>query len=547
MTDIPHGAAPTSEQVTRVEEQLKAGLPGAEEIAAGVRRQAEASGDFATVDRMSLALAEKCFFTDAVAHVVPLTHVRMRAVRAGDVDSELRALRVLAGIWLQFGDLLRARALLTTAVDRARDTGQTYAEGLALANIGYTWAEQDVPASYARYTRQAIETLADAQYATRRGSLLVNLAAALVRDGDLMGAREALERARALGAEDEERPRIFIAIVESEIDLAEDPTTLESFVETGMDVWRRFCAVGMHYDGIRQGSLVANTLVRYGHHERGLGIARDALSELGDRPWARLRAQLLDSVHRCLSALGHWQEAYAVATEQSSLVQRLYTDEGPSLAHQHAELATARYASMVANEQRTQERALAASHRKLAAALARERQLGRELARAAVTDPLTGLYNRRGIEQESNRMLDDARASDWPLAVLAIDVDRFKEVNDTFGHDAGDRVLIGLAERIRAELREGDCVGRFGGEEFLVILAGASLAVAQRVAERIRQRVEDTDLVDCVGRPFHCTVSVGVAALAPGSDSMVDAIRSADVVLYEAKRSGRNRVVLAAD
>lgn len=546
MNDTPPCSACTFEQLAHLEDQLRSGVQGAEEAARSMRVRAERLGDLMTVDRVSLALAEKYFFTDAVPHVVPVTHVRMRAVRAGDAESELRALRVLAGIWLQFGDLLRSRAILTTAIERARDAGRVLDQGLAQANLGYTWAEQDEPSEYARYTREAIETLADPQYATRRGFLHVNLAAALVRTDAVQEARQALETARELRACDDERTRNFIEIVGREIDLAEDPSTLDAFVDTGLEVRRRFCEMGMHYDGARQSSLLAVALRRHGHPDRALTIAQRALDELVDRPWARLRARLLETVHRCLAEQGRWEQAYAVATEQGDLIQELYTGEGASLAHQHAELATTRYASMVANEQRTQERALAASHRKLAAALARERQLGRELAQAAVTDPLTGLYNRRGIEQESGRMVVDARASEWPLAVLTLDIDRFKEINDTFGHSAGDRVLVRVAERIRDELREGDCVGRFGGEEFIVILANADLMSARQVAERIRQNIEGADLTDCVGSSLHRTVSIGVAPVDLAPDGLSDAIRAADAALYEAKRSGRNCVVAAA-
>jgi diguanylate cyclase (GGDEF)-like protein len=165
------------------------------------------------------------------------------------------------------------------------------------------------------------------------------------------------------------------------------------------------------------------------------------------------------------------------------------------------------------------------------------------LYREATTDDLTGLTHRkhflRRLEEEQAR----ARLADQSLAVLMIDVDRFKRVNDTYGHPVGDRVLKGVAWTILRAVRHPDVASRFGGEEFAVLLCGTNLAGAQSVAERIREAVEG----ERYARGSAVTVSVGVALHRPAAESLAvgDVIAAADAALYDAKRGGRNRVCVA--
>jgi two-component system cell cycle response regulator len=156
----------------------------------------------------------------------------------------------------------------------------------------------------------------------------------------------------------------------------------------------------------------------------------------------------------------------------------------------------------------------------------------------AVTDPLTGLRNRRYVRRHLDAVLRGSGA-----AVLLIDVDHFKRVNDTRGHAAGDLVLREVAERVRAHLRAADVVARYGGEEFMVVMAGATTEDACLVAERLRSAIDSTPVV-AEGHALHVTASVGVAAGEPGTpcDEVVGA---ADAALYRAKNSGRNRVQAA--
>ena len=162
--------------------------------------------------------------------------------------------------------------------------------------------------------------------------------------------------------------------------------------------------------------------------------------------------------------------------------------------------------------------------------------------RMASVDPLTGVPNLRGVEAFANRAMRNTRTTLEPLAVLAIDVDRFKSINDTYGHAAGDRVLQQLARACHESMRDGDLLGRIGGEEFLAVLPGTRLDHALDVAERLRNRVATLKLVD-VPEDIRPTISIGAAEMTP-DDADFDALKQrADEAMYRAKEAGRNRVV----
>lgn len=162
----------------------------------------------------------------------------------------------------------------------------------------------------------------------------------------------------------------------------------------------------------------------------------------------------------------------------------------------------------------------------------------------AALDPLTGVYNRRfgmaRLHEEFNR----AVRTTGPLGVMMFDIDHFKKVNDTYGHLAGDRVLIQVAETARAALRDGDVLMRYGGEEFLVILPAASKANSHEVSERLRRMVEETSIAEG-GQMIEVTISIGITSFPElNAESDRELVKRADEALYSAKQSGRNRVVV---
>ncbi|AIQ90024.1 MULTISPECIES: PleD family two-component system response regulator [Methylobacterium] len=161
----------------------------------------------------------------------------------------------------------------------------------------------------------------------------------------------------------------------------------------------------------------------------------------------------------------------------------------------------------------------------------------------AVIDALTGLHNRRYLDNHLGTLFGDEAARRAQLSVLILDIDHFKGINDSFGHEAGDEVLRGFAERVRQHTRPIDIVARYGGEEVVVILPEAGLGEAQGIAERIRERVEAVPFsVLGATRTVPVTVSIGVAVRRGEDLCAADMLRRADLALYRAKAAGRNRV-----
>lgn len=163
----------------------------------------------------------------------------------------------------------------------------------------------------------------------------------------------------------------------------------------------------------------------------------------------------------------------------------------------------------------------------------------------AVVDALTGLNNRRFLETHLAQALDQAAHKGRPLSLMILDIDHFKSVNDTYGHDAGDEVLKVFARRVKRVLRSADLVCRLGGEEFVVVMPETPLAIAERIAERVRAAVERERFPIDQTRAISVTTSIGLAER--GADANADALlRRADKALYASKSAGRNRVTAAA-
>ncbi len=209
----------------------------------------------------------------------------------------------------------------------------------------------------------------------------------------------------------------------------------------------------------------------------------------------------------------------------------LFSDAEPSWLHYGLPLAMVAAAVLVAlgvaDRLLEQRRALTAAERR------------------AETDSLTGVLNRRSVLERLDAACARVQARDLPIALLFIDLDHFKEINDAHGHLAGDACLRAVVAPIQAELRQSDVIGRWGGEEFVVVLTGADANAAHAIAERIVQRVADLT-VEGFDRPIRLTCSIGVAA----SDTLgvwgEHLIARADAAVYDAKGSGRNRVRIAA-
>lgn len=177
--------------------------------------------------------------------------------------------------------------------------------------------------------------------------------------------------------------------------------------------------------------------------------------------------------------------------------------------------------------------------------ISERKMLEQELVHQARTDMLTGLPNRRRFLELAEQELARATRYDGQLSVLMIDLDNFKSINDVHGHQSGDRVLAKFAEICRKTMRSIDIAGRLGGEEFAILLPETDLQHAVEAAERLRQRIADTEMAMENGKNFGFTASFGAASLSPDNDNIDRLLGAADRALYEAKRTGRNRVVRA--
>ncbi len=171
------------------------------------------------------------------------------------------------------------------------------------------------------------------------------------------------------------------------------------------------------------------------------------------------------------------------------------------------------------------------------------RNMEEALRDMASRDPLTGIYNRRSFMELARSQLARAHRFNEPMSVFVLDVDHFKRINDSYGHATGDDALRMVAGGCQAILREYDILGRLGGEEFVVVLPGATAEESRVVAERVRRHLSRMAIPGPEGR-FHLTSSIGISTLDSAYDTLEKAIHRADLALYRAKREGRNRVVV---
>jgi len=171
------------------------------------------------------------------------------------------------------------------------------------------------------------------------------------------------------------------------------------------------------------------------------------------------------------------------------------------------------------------------------------RQLDAELIRYASQDPLTGVANRRVMWEQGQYRVAELKRANTALAVLMIDVDHFKTINDRWGHDGGDHVLVSIAEILKSNIRDEDLLARVGGEEFMVLIRHADERVAEEAAERLRAAIDRERILLPSGDVWHCTASIGYCITTDSQTSWKDVVITADQALYAAKRTGRNRVM----
>ena len=196
------------------------------------------------------------------------------------------------------------------------------------------------------------------------------------------------------------------------------------------------------------------------------------------------------------------------------------------------------------DQHRKTERNLRKANKHLILYLTEIQVLQAKLSEQAIRDPLTSLYNRRYLEETIEREVHRADRENLPLSIIMLDLDHFKQVNDTYGHDAGDLMLKMLSGLLQKECRKGDVACRYGGEEFCIIMPGAPLEIASERAERWRILFSQQSM-KYKNKTVHATASFGVATYPHHGLDGRQVIASADQALYVAKQNGRNQVMLA--
>ena len=465
------------------------------------------------------------------------------------------------------GELGTALADLTASHDLYVRLGDADRERHTLTDIANLYADRRV-GEYDRAIEYYRQLLAAHQAEGNRGGISTayfNLGTTLESKGDPAAAlgyyRRSLEIERQRGDAGE------IAVVERSIGMAltklERPAEALGWLDRALAYYLRIDDA----DGIARVRLSRGTalgaLGRHGEALRELDAARPQFESTGNK---RFLERLHSERARALAATGDTAAAYEARGEQLELQQ--------ALAEQLKEEQTSRLRVQFDTERKEAEnRALVRENRlrgQALAAAARVRRLqsavlaltlllvavlvylvmrhlasARQMRTLAMTDELTRLPNRRHLLSVAQARLSEAQRTSHPLSVLALDVDHFKRINDTFGHEVGDAVLRRVAEACRGALRHDDDIGRTGGEEFIVVLPHADAARAMEVAERLRAAVEGLEWSD-LDPALRVTVSVGVAERAGVEDTFAQLSRRADDSLYAAKEAGRNRVHLAA-
>jgi len=208
----------------------------------------------------------------------------------------------------------------------------------------------------------------------------------------------------------------------------------------------------------------------------------------------------------------------------------------------HRDLGTV-FVARDMTEANNQSRRLSAAHAQLVRQIETIEALRADLARQAARDPLTGLHNRRHLVEEFDSMITAAERTGEHLAVALFDIDRFKSVNDVYGHLTGDAVLVRLSQLMGEQAPPDALIARWGGEEFFVALPDADAAKGLAFADDLRRRFAQNEIV-VEGRTIRCTLSGGVAAFPASGTTIDDLFHAVDVSMYEAKKAGRNLVRL---
>lgn len=512
---------------------------------------ASETNDRALLER-GIALEEAGRYAEAARHYAA---ARAAADRSGDRGLLADALAHQGYVQYVAGDMNQSLVNLRRAYDLQTAAGNAEGRRAALETIAHIYADAKV-GQYDRaveYYRQLLTEYEEAGAGPLVADTLFNIGSTIERKGDPSAALEWFHR--ALAAEEKLGRVEEAAYVRRSIGIALGKVGRPA---EALPVLDRALRVFVETKNVDRAMMTRQSR---GIVLRKLGRTSAAIADLeATRRWfasqksTRFLEKSEDELAGAYADAGRWREAFDARSRQAALQREL----AEKLREEH----TSRLRVQFDAEKKEQEnRALLRD----AAAAARIRRLqtiilflgaaiiialafmavrfvrdARRMRAMAMTDELTRLPNRRHILAVAGEQLRRAEAGGEPFSVLALDIDHFKRINDTYGHAAGDVVLQRVAHACRSALRPGDRVGRTGGEEFTVLLPGTTQADALIVAERLRAAVEALDCSD-VAPDLRVTISIGVAEW-QRPETLARIAARADAVLYRAKELGRNRV-----
>jgi diguanylate cyclase (GGDEF)-like protein len=488
--------------------------------------------------------------------------VLARQVR--DVPLEAETLGNIGYLQYERGAMADALANLQNAYRLSAQLGDEKGRLDALSNIANVYADAHV-AQYDRaieYYKQLLDEYEKHGQPSDVADTMFNIASTYQTKGDFRAAE--LHYRRALAAFQKLRRAADVAFTKRDLGLALMKQGRAAEALPLLDASVAF------YEGHDEENAAQARQFR-GMAYRRVGRLHEALRELDTarrfyerEKKVRFLEKNVEETALVYSQLGDWRKAYDASVRHAALAQMLATSRNDDLSSRlrvafdtekkdQENRALARENSLRATALREAERsrklqiAVSALIALLAAALAilfwRQVVNTRRMRSMAMTDELTRLPNRRHILAAAEIAFDAAKREGRPAAVIVLDIDHFKRINDTWSHAAGDAVLRSVARTCRVALRPADLIGRIGGEEFLVVLNSATAQQAHEIAERLRLAVERLDFPS-IAPDLRVTISLGVCVT---SDyNCTAAIASADSMLYRAKESGRNRVEIEA-
>ncbi len=462
---------------------------------------------------------------------------------AASGDNVLLYLRILsdrAKIHSVLGNRPSAAADFLETIELARVHGDRVTEARALGGLGFLHGHHDEPVPYAAYTRQSLAIFRELGDRQMQAHTLCNLGGALQRMGQLDEAEAcyaegfpiAMELKWSYGQALFLAGRGGVACSRGRLDeglaLYAEANVLLATIDDHFQIGRHLLISGRH-------------LVDAGRYEDSLPFLQRAIAHAVSHGFLAAEAEAHGLLVRSYEALGDLVSANSSLHAKLALRDRLTAER----IEERVRVVEVRMQSEAARREAERERQRAAelqvANDDLRSALERERELMRVLDRLARTDTLTRLANRRHLQEFLAQEMGRSRRRWRPFAIVLLDIDHFKGINDRFGHAVGDEVLVEVGNRLKDALRSVDVVARWGGEEFCAALVDTSGPMAFQVAQRLRTAIYAQPFRTSVGA-VTVTASLGIADLRPGESSVDELIRRADLTLYEAKRRGRNRV-----